>query len=183
MVGGSAETESSHTGSVLLARMDSCERVSLITKWAAPAPLWLSLCAPGCRRTQGGFTLGPDHAGAQPQMNARLCPLPGRLQGLPSPRCRGFVRGERLHSLYIRKARHTHTHTQFLFLSLWGFLTHNFNLILTLNTYSDLSPNKTYQFARNVITLLKTTVACTKTGRHIEAYSCCSLLVCVFLSP
>lgn len=141
LLGGCAGTETSHTGSVLLASMDSCERVGLITKWTAPAPLWLSLCAPGRRRTLGGFTLRPDHADAQPQMNARLWTLPGRLQGLPSPRCRGFVRGERLHSLYIRKARHTHTHTHISVLSLRGLVTHNFPLILTLTTNPDLSPN------------------------------------------
>lgn len=39
LLGGCAGTESSYTGSVLLASMDSCEWVSLITKWTAPAPL------------------------------------------------------------------------------------------------------------------------------------------------
>lgn len=39
---------------------------------------------------------------------------PGGRPGLPSLYCRGCVRGERLHSVYIIKARwrHTHTHTE-----------------------------------------------------------------------
>lgn len=57
----------------------------LITKWPR--------CdCPSVPPDTGGFHRGPGgHAGAGPQMNARLCPLPGRLQGLPGPSSRGFV--------------------------------------------------------------------------------------------
>lgn len=79
--------------------------------------LTVTLC-PALHGNMVGFTWHLDHAAAEPQMNASLYLLPlgagakrGSL-GLPSLCYRGCVRGERLHSVYIIKARHTHTLTQ-----------------------------------------------------------------------
>lgn len=141
------------------------------------------LC-PWMQANTGGFHSRPRPCRRSASDECPSVPAPRAAVGASQSPLQGLCERRKVtFTLHQKSKTHTHTHTQFLFLSLWGFLIHNFNLILTLNTYSDLSPNKTYQFARNVITLLKTTVACTKTGRHIEAYSCCSLLrLCVFVT-
>lgn len=95
---------------------------------------WLSsgphptLTVPLCLTLHGntvGFTWHPDHAAAEPQMNASLCRL-------PSPCCRSRVRGERLHSVYIIKARHRHRGLHIQSLPLSGFVSAFLSLSLTL---------------------------------------------------
>lgn len=58
-------------------------------------------------------------------MNAGLCRL-------PSPYCTGCVRGERLHSVYIIKARHRHRGPQIQTQVLSGFVSLFLSLSLTL---------------------------------------------------
>ena len=80
-------------------------------KWWIPTLLWLSLCAPLCMGTRWVSL----HTQTTQQLSLTWmvvyagCWWRG---GLPSPYCRDCEREERLHSVYIIKARHAHTRTR-----------------------------------------------------------------------
>lgn len=81
------------------------------------------LCASLCFGNMVGFTWLPGHAAAEPHMNASLCQVPEGGLGLPSPCCRGCVREERLHSVYIIKTRRKHRGLQIQSLPNSGFIS------------------------------------------------------------
>lgn len=90
----------------------------LITKWPIPARCWPLLCA---LFSMGTWSVSLDTSTTQQLslgwMLVYTCSLWGGLrvlgsQGLPSLCCRGCARGERLHSVYIIKTRHTHTNRE-----------------------------------------------------------------------
>lgn len=104
----------------------------LITKWTAPISLWLSLCALLC---MGTWWVSLDTQTTH-QLSLRWMLVYASSQGewgagLPGPYCRGCVRGERLHSVYIIKARRTHRGLQMQKLPLSGFASVFLSLTLT----------------------------------------------------
>lgn len=82
----------------------------LITKWSVSKPLWLSLCAPLCMGTWWVSL----HTQTTQQLSLRWMVVYDGCWwgGVPSPYCRSCGREERLHSVYIIKARRAHTHTE-----------------------------------------------------------------------
>lgn len=118
-------------------------------------------------------------------MNASLCRLPGG-PGLPSHSCRGCVRGERLHSVYIIKARRTHRGLQIQSLPRSGLVSVFLSLSLTLTdmvTHSLIHHSLVVSLAKPVLSLCSVhntiITACDEEFRE----SACSAALSVWLCP
>lgn len=119
LLGGCAGTESSHTGSVLLASMDSCEQVSLPdyqVDSSGPA-VTVPLC-PWTPANTGGFHSGPRPCRRSASDECPSVPAPRAAAGASQSPLQGLCERRKVtFTLHQKSKTHTHTHT-FLLLPL-----------------------------------------------------------------